>query len=108
MNRLDQYKQVLDELNIDPDDTSYSGGEDAGLHVSGEVPLERYCVVTQGGEFTYAKAIWDTLEGAKASAMENVTDEVFQETPVAIIDLDTGERIEPDYDTVQWRKAVAQ
>ena len=108
MTRLERYKDVLEKCGIDPDGDSYSGEEDAQLHISGEVPLARYCVVTQCGEFTYAKANCETLDCAKGCALEYINDDLFQESPVAIIDLDTGERLEPDFSTVQWKAEVAK
>lgn len=103
--RVDKYKTILAEFGIDPTDDSYSGGEDAGLHLSGESPIERFCVVTRHESFVYAKAIWPDLESAQAAAVEYIADDTFFEVPVAIIDLDTGERFAPVME-IPWKRVA--
>jgi len=100
--RLKAYKAILDKYYIDPNDTSYSGGEDAGEYVRGEKPIEQFCVVTRNGEFHYAYADDVTIEGAKEKAMMSIDDIDWSECPMLIINLDTGERIVPDWNSLQW------
>jgi hypothetical protein len=102
--RIEAYRKVLEEFYIDPEDIRYSGGEDAAEYLSGERPIERFCVVTVSGEFGYAYALDASLENAKERAMLNITDDCFAETPVAIIDLDTGKQFVPKWSTVQWEE----
>ena len=104
--RLATYRAVLAETCIDPNDTSYSGGEDAGEFVRGERPIERYCAVTIGGGFSYATPTSTTLAQAKAKAAENIVDDIFNEIPHFIIDLDTGRRWQPNWTRIPWRAAA--
>ena len=102
--RLAAFRSVIDAAGIDPTDTSYSGGEDAASYLNNETPIKRFCVLTRSGDFDYAYANSDTIEEAKEWAMINVADDCFAETPVAIIDLDTGARIVPLWSTTQWEE----
>lgn len=110
--RLEAFEKVLAEFHIDPKAMGSTGEEDAAeaieQHQSGEVPLERFCLVTTahsgGCQLFYAYAQDHDLVGAMNRAIESIDDSLFAETPVRIIDLDTGERKEPDWRTLQWKE----
>ncbi len=99
--RLTAYEALLDELNIDPEDDTYSGGEDAAEFVSGEKPIERFCLVTQVGEWRYANASYATLDDARNAAAFDMEDDTFCEVPLRIVDLDTHQTVVP---RIQWVK----
>lgn len=103
-DRAESYRAILKRFSINPEDTSYSGAEDAAELLSGEREMCRYCLVTSAGDFFYAYAYDGTLEAAKKRAFESIDDPLFAESPITIIDLDTGEEWKPDYTTVQWDK----
>lgn len=96
------YAKVCERFAINPKDTSTAAGEDAGLILSGDEPCERYCVVTRNSDITYAYADDKTTEDARSHAIRNVDDSIFAEIPVAIIDLQTGEEMRPDWTSLPW------
>lgn len=110
-DRLKAYRAVLEEFSIDPAEGTHTGAEDAAEriegHESGEEPLNRYCVVKFSGDLSYSYPNYDNLEEAKAFATEDTADTLFAESPVAIIDLDTGERIVPQWESLQWGPETA-
>ncbi|MBJ7469669.1 MAG: hypothetical protein JHD16_00125 [Solirubrobacteraceae bacterium] len=98
----DAYAQVCKRFAIDPKDTGTTAGEDAGHILSGEDPCERYCVVTRNGDITYAYAQDTTLEEAFARAVCNIDNSIHAETPIAVIDLHTGEEWAPNWRAMPW------
>jgi hypothetical protein len=101
------YKAVLDEFGIDPEDDTYSGGEDAGEFMSGEREIERFCSVTQSGDFFYANPITDDFDSAKERCVMYIGDPLYAEMPVCVIDLETGQRWEPDWSVITWQEVKA-
>ncbi len=99
----DAYAKVCKRFAIDPKDPSTTAGEDAGLILSGEDPCERYCVVTRNGDITYAYANDTTLEEAQARAIGNVNDSIHAETPIAVIDMNTGDEWAPNWRAMPWQ-----
>ena len=89
-------------------DTSTATGEDAGeyfdrlaLTSTGSEDPERipavaepsrYCALTSHDDTFFVIASFDSLEAAQSRAAEYMADDVFTEQPVAVIDLDTGQR----------------
>lgn len=109
--RIAAYKAVLERHDIDPKDDSYSGGEDAAEYLAGDREIERFCVVTMancGAEtvLTYAYSGCDSLENAKLAATANIDDNIYPETPLEIVDLDTGEILTPDWKSIVWAPEV--
>ena len=54
-------------------------------------PIHRFATVTSAGEFVYVKAQADTWSDAIQLLGANVTDSLYSESPVGLLDLDTGE-----------------
>ncbi len=106
MGREDAYRALLDEYGIDPDGATYSGEEDAKLQLDGDDPIRKYAIVTVSGEYPYVTARHDTLRLAKRAATSYVSDDVYAESPVLIVNLDTGTRYEPDWDALPWKKVT--
>lgn len=104
--RKEAYRAVLERFHIDPEDERYCGFEEAKDYLSGGLPICRYCVVTSSGTYNYAYADYDELDAAKAAAIKDLYDDVFIESPVAIIDLDTGKEWTPDFTSIQWNEGV--
>lgn len=100
--RLEAYKKLLEELSIDPTDDSYSGGGDAGIYCRCPGMIQRFAVHTVTGEYSYLYAKSDTFEEAQKLAMDHIDDNVYAETPVFIVDLDTGDRWLPHWPSLPW------
>lgn len=66
------------------------GQEQARLPASAEPG--RYCALTTHDDSFFVIADFDSLEPAQERAVEHMADDIFAEQPVAVIDLDTGER----------------
>lgn len=103
------YRVLLKEFYIDPKDKSYSGAEDAAEYLSGARKLERFCIVSCGGSdsegaaFMYACANCTTPPQAYEEAMQNIGDDIFPETPICVVDLETWARFEPVWSRTPWR-----
>lgn len=103
--------EIFEEYYIDPTNNHDTSNEDAGLYLLDEndpdyKPIRRFCTLTQGtgnsGLITYAYADFDDVESAKRKALEYINDDIFSEAPIGIVDLDTGERYVPRWETVEW------
>lgn len=70
----------------------------------GETTIPRWlCITASGGEGTHIHAHFcASLEGAKFAAEKNIDDDIFSESPVAIVDLDTGKLRRPAFIKVHW------
>lgn len=103
--RLAAYKALLDEVGIDPEENIYSGEEDAALTLAGhpDYPLCRYAAVTYSSEYVYV-TLRPSFKLAADYAVSNCTDNLYAEAPGRVIDLDTGETYEPDWDNLPWKK----
>lgn len=103
-NYKDAFAALLARYSIDPDDDSYSGAEDAKEFISGEREIRRFASVTvSGGEFWYVRADWATKDEAQSHAVSNIDDDVFAETPILVVDLETGQEWGPDWNSLNWQ-----
>ena len=100
-NRLEAFRALCDAYGV-LEDEGYSGYEDAMEYIDGERPIERFAVVTASSEWAYVNARTETLEAAQRSAVANVSDDIFAEGPVEIVDLDTGEHYRPKWSSLVW------
>lgn len=66
-----------------------SASEDASLIVDGTDPLHRWIAVTKAGEFIYL-APCESRQEAINRTVEYVCDDIYAESPLAIVDLDRG------------------
>lgn len=73
--------------------------------VSPRQPIRRYAAITTAGDFVYIKADYPNLNEAKEAALANVNDNIYAETPLAVVDLDTGRTYQPDFSTIVWRQS---
>lgn len=64
-----------------------SAEEDAAAIVAGDDPLYRWIAITRAGEFVYLKPC-PTRQDAIDRTIENASDDIWAESPVAICDLD--------------------
>lgn len=102
-------------------DEPYSGAEDLSEMLDDEYPatIHRFGVVTQAAEWTYIYTE-PTLADAQWKAFEFITDDLYRETPIEIVDLD-GEFVDdgvehstpkfrvswqPNYRLTPWTKTI--
>lgn len=79
--------------------------EDALDYLLGRKPLRRFCVVAGGGENVYLYPDADTLPAAAAVMEGKAQPDTWSEGLVEVLDLDTGERWEPVWESLQFRPA---
>lgn len=79
------------------DPTNYDEGEeeDPRIYLNGDEPIGRYVVVTsntssRGYEVYFYLPIFETLLLATNRAVEFDRDDLFEELPVKVVDLETG------------------
>jgi hypothetical protein len=65
--------------------------------------LARYCAVTRNGDVHFVTPLYATLRGAKERAAHYISDSIFDELPVAVVDLDTGRRWDASL-TAKWSR----
>jgi hypothetical protein len=109
--RLEKLRELMDRWYIAmPGDGDHraSNTEDLEPFVEGEEEIKEWAVITHGtgssgDDVTYIYPEYETPEAAQAKAIENIGDDIFEETPHAIVNLDTGQELRPMWETVQWR-----
>lgn len=100
--RLEAFKALLQRYGATPDIYDAGEEEDPRPYLSGEKPCQRFVCVTMHAEKPFFLPRFDDAETARARAMEYATDDIFAETPVAVVDLDTGKVSVPRWDTLKW------
>jgi hypothetical protein len=101
------FKAVLIEFDIWPSEDGeepeeYESGWDAAKdYAQGRETVHRFCMVTRSGQCQYATPTADSLDQAKEEICQNMDNDEYAETPVCIIDLETGERLDANL-RVQW------
>lgn len=116
MTRSERLEKLCEEFYLDPTSKRSTGDEDAGFYFLPEddeesKPIRPWvAVTTMGGEGAhfYVYADFDTFGEAQRGAVENCGDGIFDEYPVAIVNLDTGERRLPRWGSLQWRKVAVE
>ena len=76
------------------EDCENSAEEDLLLHLfhgdpgDDAEPISRWCAVTASGEYTYLYPRYETRAEAEAKTVEYPDDDIYSESPVAVVDLD--------------------
>jgi hypothetical protein len=109
--RLERFKALMDHYSMSPTDYDEGEEEDPRPYFAGEQELAQYvCVTTNYSSHGEAKQFFlptfDTLDAAKARAVEYTTDDIFEELPETIVDLDTGEQWYPERARVTWKQGA--
>ena len=79
------------------DDCKDSAEEDLFMHLfhgddgADPEPIHRWAAVTSAGEFHFIYPLFDDREGAEERATEYPDDDIYAESPVAVVDLDGPE-----------------
>lgn len=103
--RLAAFVALLDADGSDAEDYDHEVEEDIRPLVAGEKEIGRYICVTMNLSFSEGKLFYlsfNDLGQAISRAEEYDRDDIFEEFPVKVVDLDTGEEhfAEPYY---RWR-----
>lgn len=82
----------------DTDKETYDDGEeeDPRIYLSGQEKIGRFCVVTlnwssRGYDKLFYLPIFNDMQAATNRAEEYIYDDLFEELPVKVVDLDTGD-----------------
>lgn len=97
--RLDRFAALIAEYHQSPEDYDAGEEEDPRPYFDGSRELERYALVTVNysshGSAKFFFLAFDTRAEAESRGIEFATDDIFEELPVAVVDLDTGKTWEP-------------
>ena len=93
--RRNAFIQLLEADGSSPSDYDQGEEEDPRPYLSGEKDLGRFVCVTLNWSSSNGKLFYlpefDTLDAAKARAELYDRDDLFEEIPVKVVDLDSGE-----------------
>lgn len=107
MNRIERFGTLMEKYQMSPEDYDEGEVEDPRPYFNGERECERYaCVTMNWSSHGYAKhffLLFDSAEVAMARASEYDRDDIFEELPVEVVDLDTGDAWTPVVH-YEWRK----
>lgn len=108
--REDKLLDLLKEYGMEPTDYDEGEEEDPRPYFNGEASCEKFvCVTVNYTSHGHAKYFFlptfDTAEGAMVRAELYAHDDIFEELPVAVIDLDTGARYTPE--RIVWKRREA-
>jgi len=104
---IEAFKVVCAHFGLGPDDPS-SAGEDYAMVLSGEIPIERFVAITSAGSCTYVKPAGGDVDCAKSTAVDYITNDLYAEMPVAVVDLDNGNTYRPEWAGLDWKLAWEQ
>lgn len=99
--RYQRFTNLVNAYGLSRDDRS-SAGEDLDeimLDYEHNGHIGPYVAVTASGDFIYLKT-YSKLRFAQSAAAEYLTDDIYAESPVEIVNLDTGKAWKP---VVSWR-----
>jgi hypothetical protein len=103
LTRLQRLDLLLKHYGQHVTDYAEEVEEDLRPYFNDERELERYCCITSHeGKFFFLPE-FASVEGAQARAEEYMFDDLFQEIPVAVVDLDTGGSYRPTSFHVEWK-----
>src|SRR5690348_3770838 len=101
-HRMERFKQLIERHAVDLRHTT--AGEDLAPWLDGEVPLPEWVAVTRhGGDYTYLYPEADFF-AARRVAERHMLDDIHEEQPVEVVNLDTGERHVPIGALVEWEQ----
>lgn len=108
--RQEAFAKLIDSYGQRPTDYDEGEEEDPRPYLSGELSLDPWIVVTVNysshGEPKYFFLPEATRPDAQARAVHFAADDIFEEIPVAVVNLDTAEVWEPRWSSLQWRRAA--
>jgi hypothetical protein len=107
VHRLDNFTQLMARFHQSPGDYDEGEEEDPRPYFSGEKELARFCCVTlnytsHGEEKYFFLPTFENASDACNRATEYATDDIFEELPVLVVDLDEGREMSPLYRRIMW------
>lgn len=102
--RIDALKRACDRFDVEYTSPRLSSTEDLAPYFYGAETIGEWAAVTECGEWRYIYPDFSHPLDAQNKAVENIGDDIHAESPVAVINLETGETLRPDWNTVEWRK----
>lgn len=103
MTRLDRLRATVKSYGSSPDDFDEDVEEDIRPYYSGEKYPEKFLLVTANGDKPFFLTL-ETLADAFFRGVEYASNDIFIETPLEVVDLDTGTSWVPKWSSLQWRK----
>lgn len=109
--RLDRFAALIAEYHQSPEDYDEGEEEDPRPYFTGEAELSRFVCVTvnyssQGHAKFFFLPTFEERDAAELRAVEYAQDDIFEELPVAVVDLDTGEEFTPAWDALYFRRTA--
>lgn len=101
-HRLDNFTQLMARFQQAPTDYDEGEEEDPRPYVSGEKELSRFCCVTVHRGKYFFLPTFDEAFDACNRATEFAYDDIFEEIPVAVVDLDEGREMIPLFRRILW------
>lgn len=100
--RREAFAKLIERHDQEPDDYDEDVEEDPRPYLSGAKEIARYvCVTIHEQKFFFLPTFDDRYE-AQARAVEYVHDDIWNEFPVEVFDLDTGTFFRPAWSTISW------
>jgi hypothetical protein len=78
--------------HVDPYRQAEADEVDVWLIVTGDIPAPRYLAIQSGGGDDRRASLHHTLDDAQAHAASGVHETLWNDWPVAVVDLDTGQQ----------------
>lgn len=103
--RRERFAALLAAHGQTPDDYDEEVEEDPRPYLYGDEPISRFVCVTANSGKTYFYS-FDSRGAAESRACEYADDSLFAETPVAVVDLDTGATWTPQWQDLPFRPAA--
>lgn len=108
--RRDAFARLLAAYGLGPTDYDEGEEEDPRPYLDGELSVLPWALVTVNytshGEAKYFFLLFDAIGEAMERGVRFAQDDIFEELPVEVVNLDTGASFEPDYDALPWKKVA--
>ena len=101
------FQKLMERFNQQATDYDEGEEEDPRPYFSGAKPISRFVCVTvnytsHGEAKHFFLPTFDTASEACDRAVEYATDDIFEELPVLVFDLDEEREMSPQFRRVQW------
>ena len=102
-SRKEALERLAEEHGVSLLDNT-SASEDLAEALEAPEEIKEWCAVTEHDGIAYLYPDCESAETAKARAEEHQGGPTFHETPVAVVNLDTGEQYSAEVGIVAWHK----
>lgn len=106
-DHIDTLRRIIDNYGVNLFRAD-SGAEDLKTYLDGTSVCGEWAAVTasagDSGEVVYVYPYYDTRDDAIERATRYMDDDILQEMPRAVVNLDTGETWTPDWAKLPWMK----